>query len=533
MKFRYLIASVTLLVCGLSAFGVPARPGFHSLVGPDGQQIEVEMKGDEHFHYFVDRQGRRLERTSAGSLRFMADADFSLRMAAAAEARKAPVEIERKFPTTGTVRGLVILTEFPDCKFQEGSTREYFDAKINSIGYQGQETFGSVADFFAEQSQGRFSPVFDVVGPVTLSHPASYYARNDLSNFFREICQLADKECDVDFSKYDIDNDGFVDFVFSIFAGYSQAQSLNSSDIWPAMQYLSDYVYDIFDDKYLNVAACASELRGSSGTDLDGIGTICHEFSHILGLPDIYDSGYTGGYGMGHYDIMDVGTYNGDSRIPCGYTAFDRYTLGWLDPVELSGSGFDFELQNLVESGSAAVIVNPADNTEFFTLENRQLVGFDSGLPGHGLIISQINYDPAVWKNNIVNNIQRAGYEHVRLIAANNTKVTDAESGHPFPGEKCVTAFSASTLPAASWVKGGKEFQMPVTNIRETSDGRILFDYGTTAGISTISASSSSSLFEGGARIFSLSGAEVSASAIVPGIYIVLKDGAASKVAVR
>ena len=155
-------------------------------------------------------------------------------------------------------------------------------------------------------------------------------------NFYRDACIAADTQAGVDFSLYDVNNDDFVDFVFVIFAGHGEAQGGSSDCIWPAMMYLENSVYDYFDDKNLNVAACACELKDAEGEEWDGVGTICHEFSHILGLLDVYDARYSGGYGMGHYDMMDVGPYIADGRIPAGYTAMDRYTVGWLDPVVLS-----------------------------------------------------------------------------------------------------------------------------------------------------------------------------------------------------
>lgn len=525
MRLKYLVASASLFLGTLTMLGVPARPGFHTLTGPDGLPVEVEMRGDEIFHYFVDRQGQRMVRAETGGLRIMDQSEFDVRLASAARVRRAPAEINRTFPTTGTVRGLVILCEFPERKFQESSTREYFDSKINRLGYEGDETFGSVADFFAEQSMGLFMPVFDVVGPVTMPHPASYYVNGqmDLSNFFRDLCTLADSECDVDFSRYDIDEDGFVDFVFGIFAGYSQAQSLNADDIWPAMQYLENYVFDIFDDKYLNVAACASELRDADGVEKDGIGTICHEFSHILGLPDIYDTRNGDGYGMGHFDIMDVGTYNGGGKIPSGYTAMDRYTLGWLDPIELSGTGTDFELPSLVETNKAVFIVNPQNNAEYYTLENRQPDGFDSGLPGHGMVVSHVCYDPKVWKNNTVNAPMMSGYEHVQLVPADNNRLTTSEGGDPFPGTKKVVEFSATTVPTATWRTTDNIFDMPLTNIRELEDGTILFDYGATSGITDIAAPGMTveQMITAGATFYNLAGIAVAPDNLARGIYIV------------
>lgn len=528
MKARILNLGAAALLTAVSAWGVPAKPGYHTMTLADGSSIEVEMVGDEAFHFFRSADGRTFVRGEEGTLCAIDATRLAQTRRKAVEARKAPVEIARTFPTTGTVRGLVILAEFPECRFGESSTKEYFHRKINELNYDGDETFGSVADFFAEQSQGRFTPVFDVVGPVMMPHSASYYANAqlDLSAFFRDLCQLADKECDVDFSQYDIDNDGFVDFVFSIFAGHSQAQSLNTDDIWPAMQYLSSYVFDLFDNKYLNVAACASEYRGADGSEPDGIGTIVHEFSHILGLPDIYDP-LNSGYGMGHFDIMDIGTYNGEGKIPSGYTAMDRYTLGWLEPTVLEGDAREVELSPLIDSNEALFIVNPENEAEFFTLENRQQTGFDSGLPAHGLLVTQVHYDPKVWKNNIVNSPQRSGYEHVTLVAADNRRDNSTEAGDTYPGLNGVTEFSAAVRSSLAWHTTSNAFDTALTDIREDASGNVLFNFGSTAGVADVIAVSQT------AEIYTLDGRRVYDAAPAPGLYIVRAEGKTSKMLIR
>lgn len=147
------------------------------------------------------------------------------------------------------------------------------------------------------------------------------------------------------------------------------------------MQYLEDYVFDYFDGLNLNVAACACELKGGSGTNLDGVGTICHEFSHILGLADIYDTSHAGGHGMSHYDIMDAGTYNNDQISPSGYTAMDKYTLGWIEPKVLENDAKDVVLRPFNEFHDAVFLVNPENTNEYYTLENRQQTSWDEGLP--------------------------------------------------------------------------------------------------------------------------------------------------------
>ena len=86
----------------------------------------------------------------------------------------------------------------------------------------------------------------------------------------------------------------------------------------------------------INTYGCASELSGKSGSDLDGIGTACHEFTHCLGLPDMYDT-QGDNYGMAYWDVMCAGSYNDNSHTPAGYTAYERWFSGWMEPTELKG----------------------------------------------------------------------------------------------------------------------------------------------------------------------------------------------------
>lgn len=547
MKLKTFLTSATLALALPNAMAVPAKPGIHTFTQPDGTVIEASLVGDEHFHYYRMADGTELLRDADGFLR-KADASQILSMQNKAIAKEAtmPGTIRQTFPTTGTVRGLIIMAEFQDKKFLPKTTREYIDTKVNSENFVSDEALGSVVDYFREQSGGAFTPVFDVVGPVTLPKKcADYGLTEDLVNFYRDACIAADTQAGVDFSIYDVNNDDFVDFVFVIFAGHGEAQGGSSDCIWPAMMYLENSVYDYFDDKNLNVAACACELKDAEGEEWDGVGTICHEFSHILGLPDVYDARYSGGYGMGHYDMMDVGPYNADGRIPAGYTAMDRYTVGWLDPVVLSEPAKDVELPSLVESNKAYFIVNPDNGDEYYTLENRQPVGFDAGLPGHGLIISHIHYDPKIWSRNTVNSPSQSGYEHIQLMAADNKWIANpaGEAADPFPGTDGVTEFTDDTTPAATWHTGSSaKVGKPVTNIRENSDGLITFDFDMlnsgisrpgTAGETGISGGSGFIIAPRDARIYTLAGIETTRTGLAPGIYLVKTADRCAKVIVR
>lgn len=542
------------------ALAVPAMPGLKKLVQPDGSVVEATIKGDEYFHYYETPAGELLLRDDFGTLRpavlsvagnLVAQGEITgnatpepqrkaildavarkFNEAAQRQNRVAPNPIQPKFPTTGTVTGLILLVEYQDVKLTPQATKEHYEQKCNQPGYSSEATHGSVLDYFTAQSNGKFTPHFDVFGPLTLPQNRAYYGMGDngLVNQFRDACLVAD-EMGLDFSKYDLNEDGFVDFLFIIFAGHGEAQGGPYESVWPAMMDLSNYVFDYFDGLNLGVAACSCELKGASGTNMDGVGTICHEFSHILGLADIYDTSNQGGHGMCHYDIMDIGTYNDNLVTPSGYTAMDKYTLGWLDPVILEEPRKDIALRPFSETHDAAFIVNPANPDEYFTLENRQQTGWDKGIPGHGLVVSYCHYDKQHWNRNTVNAIA-AKYEHVRIVAADNiwmNSMTD-EAGDPFPGTMGNTSLSATTKPGAYWQSSGSAVPVDweIANIRESSDGTITFDFNTTAGIDAVAADHTEVLVVGnsvkapeGSVIYDIAGRRVNPDRLPAGIYIV------------
>ena len=555
---RFTLSLYSLLVGGAMALAVPAKPGLMKLEQPDGTVVEATITGDEKFHYYETAEGEILLRDSCGVLRpavispsgeLVACGEItgkatpqSLRMAISeAVAHKADSEIARiapnvikpKFPTTGTVTGLILLVEYQDVKLTPQATKEHYDRICNESGYSSEATYGSVIDYFTSQSAGRFTPEFDVFGPLTLPRERAYYGMGDngLVNQFRDACLVAD-EMGLDFSKYDLNEDGFVDFLFIIFAGHGEAQGGPYESVWPAMMDLSSYVFDYFDGLNLGVAACSCELKGASGTDLDGVGTICHEFSHILGLADIYDTSKQGGHGMCHYDIMDIGTYNDNQVTPSGYTAMDKYTLGWLEPTVLESSAKDVTLRPFDQTHDAAFIVNPDNPDEYYTLENRQQQGWDKGIPGHGLVVTYCHYDKKLWNRNTVNAVA-AGYEHVRIVAADNVWMNSMydESGDPFPGICGKTDLSATTVPGAAWRSSGTSVpvEWTISNIRESDDGTITFDFGNLASVENVCDDRINVAVEGdsilapeGSRIYDISGRAVGDRMLPSGIYIVM-----------
>lgn len=382
-------------------------------------------------------------------------------------------------------KGLVILVNFQDEKMQSKHDREAFDRMFNQEGYAENGCSGSVRDYFYRQSYNTFELDFDVVGPVTVSKNMSYYGGNDRygndmhpEQMVKEACQLVDSQ--VDFSDYDWDGDGEVEQVYVVYAGYGEASDVYGDledTIWPHEYVLSGggsplYVDGVKVDTY----SCSNELAGWSGTKLDGIGTAVHEFSHCLGLPDFYDTAGSS-FGMDQWSVMDYGCYGDDGYKPTGYTAYERWFSGWLTPVEISSFAEVEDMKPLAESPEAYVLYNDANRNEYYLLENRQQVGDDVALDGHGLLVVHVDYDATEWYMNRVNNVK--SHQRMTIIPADNSLNSNSLAGDPFPGTKRKRELTDLSVPAATLYnanpEGRKYMSKSITNITESTRGLLSF----------------------------------------------------------
>ena len=405
----------------------------------------------------------------------------------------------------GQKKGLVILAEFPDMKFKEEHNREKYNDILNAPGYTTTEGFkGSVADYFRDQSGGLFDLEFDVVGPYTTKHEYAYYGENDErgddkhpEEMIYEMCQAADDE--VNFADYDWDGDKKVDEVFVVYAGKGEADSNKKNTIWPHMWTLLEAGKFLTLDKVMiNVYACANELMANN--TINSIGTFCHEFSHCLGLPDLYDINYNGQFGMGSFDVMDAGLYANNGFTPVGYSAFEKMSCGWQEPIVLDSEDIVVDsLRPMSQQGDFYIIRNDGHPDEFYLIENRQKLGWDKYMPSQGLMISYVDYDEEVWANNIPNTIitekdaKKDGYtcgndhQRVTIFHADDKAGTYDTAGDLYPYAKTVTqkndSLTADSKPAATLYHanslGIKKMMGSILNIRQNtgSDKTMAFSY--------------------------------------------------------
>ena len=226
--------------------------------------------------------------------------------------------------------------------------------------------------------------------------------------------------------------------------------------------------------------ACSNEL--STSNEVDGIGTICHEFSHCFGYPDAYDVNYTGLYGMGTWDLMCQGNYNGNGFTPAGYTAYEKYAAGWITPIELKENTSVSGIKPLADDGDAYIFKNPNNSDEYYLIENRQQKGWDAGLAGSGIIINHIDYNLKAWNYNIPNSMMAGinDHERISLIPADNIKSNKNEENDPWPyGNK--NRLANNTTPACDTYNlntdGTKLMNIILSDMAIAADGTASFSF--------------------------------------------------------
>ncbi|MCR5312277.1 MAG: M6 family metalloprotease domain-containing protein [Bacteroidaceae bacterium] len=436
--------------------------------------------------------------------------DYSLIYSSNSLMRKIGNRASAPLPCTGSPKVPVVLVQFSDTTFHVGKTADeikaYYDKFCNLTDGDASPSYGSVKAYFREQSYRQFTPDFQVIGPVTLSKSYSYYGKNsgnskdvNINKFYSEACKLAISQYDVDWNSFDNDNDGVVDMVFFIYAGEGENNaSLNNTNlIWPKEGTSQMKVSVDGSTITFGSYGCTCELYNG---EVDGIGTMCHELSHGLGLPDLYGAK---AYGMDYWDIMDTGCYQITAYCPIGYSAYEREFMGWREIITLDpNKAYSLTLEPLETTGKAYKVVNAANTNEYFILENRQNIGYDTylGWPTpmykkygkiHGLLITHVDYKATVWTTNYAIN-ETASHQRLTTVPADGEQysyanVTSIENvadwaentkGDLYPytytdeNGKEVTVREMSSYAVFT----GTTLGQTIDNIRESEDGIITLD---------------------------------------------------------
>lgn len=434
MKYTKFILSISLFLLSLTVAAAPAYRGAMTVEDTDGRSRIVYGHGDEDFHYLTDEAGvayrlvtidgrSRLSRVQLDDYAALNRQKARRRGLPSRRVAAATEMVEGKSAVCSTPpRVLVVLAEFSDLKFEDSNTRSLYNDYFNSANYNYKGATGSVSRYFADQSYGQYRPEFEVVGPVALSNGFAYYGDNDeygddvrADLMVYEACSLADGKSDIDFSRFDADGDGYVDAVIVVYAGRGESDSPVTNAVWPQTGSLemSEQVDElVLGGKTIDIFCCVPELN--SKKSIAGIGTVCHEFSHVLGLPNLSTTNGDDYKTFGKWDVMDYGSFNNEGRTPAGYSAYERFFMGWVEPILLN-EPLNGVLRELSASGDCAIVTQSGqhnlnglspDPREFFILENRQQTGWDEYLPGHGLMLTKVNFVRSKWEDDIVNNLQ-------------------------------------------------------------------------------------------------------------------------------
>ena len=466
-----------------------------------------------------------------------------------------------------TYRQMVILIDYVDSVFSCENPKAFFEKILNEPGYNEGNGPGCAADYFRSQSNGMLNLQFDVFGPVKVSQKAQPYenptssTKNYADNALYEAAnKVLLENPTLDYSVYDWNGNGYINqviFVCASFSGNTSSPYFNTNGfLWPNTSSIST-ITTPDGLKISNYSACA-ELWPTKTPRSCGFSTICHEFSHSLGLPDIYPTNSSAGYSVcDEWDLMDGGNMTNWGWCPPNYSALEKQLLGWKTPTELTESTSVTGMKPVSEGGETFIIRNSAYPNEFYLLENRQQTGWDYGIPGKGLLIIHVDYDEKSWGMNEVNDFMTN--DRYSLVSADGKTYTDwnprqdagstdgytmdgrlrsrylSGSAYPYTNTESLVvnrALTNTSEPPAMLFHDNAEGIMlmskPITNIQMAEDGTISFDFlgGTTAveGISTVKAATETIWYD-------LNGRRLSSPPVNPGIYIVrYTDGTTRKI---
>ena len=535
-KFYSGLAVLLLVLIGITTEGysVPAYPGKVDVKQKDGSIITIELHGDEFFNYATTTDGyvissvdgnyyytdiafdgsrsiskirannpsRRTQaeraaiktRPLAASLSYLGTVSTMTR----AQKNSSGATTRSEFPLEGEVKSIAILVNFKDVKFTSQTANEDYRKMLNDENYSTNGGTGSAKDFYMDNSMGKFNPDFTVVGPVEISKNMMYYGVNDSNGMdanphkmIIEACAAAEAS-GTNFADFDFDGDGIIDNVFVYYAGYNEAEHGPEDSVWPHKHQIPGN--NVYSGKRLYKYACSSELKGNSGANMAGIGTFTHEFGHVLGLADIYDTGTGNSEGLFSLNTMNSGSYNNEGRTPPYFMAFERYQLGWLTPTELTEKG-PYTLKDI--SQNEAYVVRTSVDNEYVLLEFRnnkstvkrnwdKYISSSSTVPGlnaHGMTATHIDKSSnsvggksakSRWAENGPNNYIE--HECAKFVFSGGFKypsnVNELRSNaHKafYPGKNNVTTFGYNSAhPATDWA--GKPLIVNLENIRIEGD---------------------------------------------------------------
>ena len=443
MKRIVFFSLLLLLTASLRVSAIPARNIPMTVRQPDGSELRIIVSGDEFYRMVRTEDGCAVTQGEDGYWYYAAyDINGAKRssgvrvsplngataaagaariipygtLRAAAAGRRAAVNrlrAEHRFRVPpGTKAGavsrkaIIILAQFTDLGFKFG--RNDFVNMLTQKGYSYGGAQGSAMDYFNDQFEGACDFEFIVSPVITLSKGYAYYGENDSQGLDKrpheavaEACRLIDAQ--IDFSQFDGDGDGEVDNVFVFVAGHDEAEGASPAHIWSHQWYLDEAGLRLnLDGTKINSYAISTELtydfdHGTHKEIFTGIGTFCHEYSHALGLWDLYDTDGEDSGGLyefgdeksrgavwGYTSLMDHGNYNNNGNTPPNYNAMELWSLGLGNAETL-----EIGQQILAPLGSQKrYFISETDaEGEYYFFECRAAEGWDSFVGGSGMLI--------------------------------------------------------------------------------------------------------------------------------------------------
>ena len=457
---KKILSLLSLIFAGTLLFAGPADPSLHIYTQPDGSVVRYYMHGDEYLHWMTDDNGAVIRIGEDGYVHpAQKPSEKEFEMATRARSATFGPRMAESQGLTGNKKFCVILVEFADVKFQK--TQADYDKFFNGKGSESGST-DSVKEYWTDQSDGKFIPTFDVFGPYTMEEGISYYVeKSKAKDLLKNAIQQGDDE--IDFSQYKHKDSG-VESVIMVFAGYSAAMGAVNS-LWPHQGWLSHYT----DGVNINSYCCVPELQGTSGTTIAGIGHVCHEFGHCLGLPDVYDTQRSDHESTAkaptyYYSVMDHGNYTNNSKTPPPLSIIEKYLCGWVSDLT---SGDNGEIETLTSSKAIdlkeigqrsnprALRIDTEKDGEFFWCEFRSINSsvnkWGAGLPKGGMIVYHVDRSSGHWDDDDdVSMNTDPTHPNFYLVNAsdpdsiplyNNRTSTDWAS-FPFPGNSNVRSFN-------------------------------------------------------------------------------------------
>lgn len=421
-------------------------------------------------------------------------------------------------PHKGTITIPVVLVNFQDVKFKINKPKEAFEQLFNSnsdtqadLGNRNDRNYGSVAQYFRDMSNGEFTPKFKVYDPVTVDKPETYYGgKNEYDNSDEKPRQLVKdalklvKVTEDDIKSFCSDGKT-IDCVYIVYAGLGQNDGGDGTTVW-ANCWTTDGA--TLRGKEVRRYTMSGELspwkiKGGTIPAVNGLGVICHEFSHSLGLPDMYPtatSAYLDNQEMEYWDLMDGGEYTYNGFCPTAYTAFEKEQMGW--PVDIKPLDSDASVtmtKSTEQGGTAYKIVNPQnDKEEYLMLEYIQQKGWNQYLFGNGLLVYHVCLpSETLYSSTHLNNAP--GYPGMAVvpadgaclssyIKANENDYGNSLKGDLFPGTGNLQGQNVTELsdtnkqPNFCWYNAAKTEKLntnkAIKNIKYDNDNGVLtFDY--------------------------------------------------------